>query len=276
MGSILSEKSSAQSDIIGYTPIDKNTGKAVSGIPSYESYATLKSGEDPYKGYSKPRDTSKGSIDNTEYGDIKQVDYTAKSVLHYANAVAGVLKGGADIANGYLSKMSAQSRQYTYEFQADQNKKASDVLLKNQIDITRAAQMDSNRYRIAGAETKAKQKTGMAATGFAVGKGVYKNTLSTTDARVNYNVANLMLKSELENAEITRKAGALRAQAIVDEANAKIAKKEGEFAVLNGWISGISNFISAGASFYIGGVYNGDFGVKKKTDTNTNKTTKGK
>lgn len=252
----------------------------ISANPEYEKYVGLHpkktenfvavKHDDPYKGYSKPKDSSVGKIDDTEQvgTDIK---YTAESIKHYATAVADIMKGGAAIANGYISKMSTDAKRYTYEFQADQNVRAANMLLKNQTDVTRAAQMDSTRFKIQGVETKAKQKTAMAGSGFAVGKGIYKNTLNTTDARINYNVANLMLKADLENAETTRRAGTLKAQAIIDETNAKIAKKQGEAAVLNGWISGISNFISAGASFYCGKVANGDFATKSTTTTGKGK-----
>lgn len=243
----------------------------ISANPEYENYVglhpkktenfTAAEHDDPYKGVSTPKDSSKGTIDNTEQAG-EQVSYTASSIKHYANAVAGILQGGAAISNGYLSKMSYDSKRYTYEFQAQQNIRAVDMLLKNQVDVTRAAQMDSTRFTIQGVETKAKQKTAMAGSGFAVGKGIYKNTLNTTDTRINYNVANLMLKASLQNSEITRRAGTLKAQAIIDETNAKIAKKQAKAAVLNGWISGISNFISAGASFYCGKAANGDFANK--------------
>lgn len=229
-------------------------------IPSYQVTT-----DDPFRHVSGFKDTSKGTIDSTvdiETGGAKQPWITAKAVEHYADACAYTLKGGVAISNGYIGKMSADAKAMTYEFKAKQNRRAADLLLANQTEITRAAQMDSNQYRIAGAQTKAKQATGMAASGFAVGKGIYKNTLNTTEARVNYNVANLMLKADLENAELTRKAGQQQAEAIINDANAEIAKKEGEFSVMNGWLNGISNFISAGASFSCGLIENGALGSK--------------
>ena len=229
-----------------------------------------------FEGYSKPIDTSKGKIDDTiSIDDIKnQPKTTAKAVSYYASGVADIMKGGAAISNGYIANMSANMKAKSYEFQADQERLVAESLLRNQIDITRAAQMDSNQYRIAGAQTKAKQKTAMAGSGFAVGKGTYRNTLNTTEARVNYNVANLMLKADLQNAELTRKAGAYNAQAIINDANAEIAKKEGEFAVTAGWINGISNFISAGAMFTCGMVEDGYFASSKTSDTTGKTTTK--
>lgn len=245
------------------TLLDPNTGQAQT-LPSWQvadeqkPAVTRASTNDPYRHTSRFRDTSKGTIDSTvDMEGVEEPKHTAKAVAHYADAAAYILKGGASITNGYIAQMSAQQKQKSYEFKAQQNRRAAELLLMNQVDITRAAQMDSNQYRIAGAETKSKQVTGMAASGFAVGKGVYKNTLNTTEARVNYNVANLMLRADLQNAELTRKAGQQKAEAIINEANAKIAKKEGEFAVTMGWVNGISNFISAGASFYCGRIADG-------------------
>lgn len=240
--------------------------KAAGVVPSYQVKT------DPAFHQQGFKDTSKGTIDSTvDIGDAKQPTVTAKAVVHYADSAAYALKGGVAIANGYIGKMSAEMKAMTYDFKAKQNRRAADLLLANQTEITRAAQMDSNQYRIAGVETKAKQVSGMAASGFAVGKGVYKNTLNTTEARVNYNVANLMLKADLQNAELTRSAGQQLAEAIINDANKEIAKKEGKFSVMNGWLNGISNFISAGASFTCGMVENGAFG---KTSTSTITKTK--
>lgn len=220
--------------------------------------------EDPYRHVTQFKDTSKGTIDDTlGIEGIKEPRMTAKAVEHYADACAYLLKGGAAIGNGYIAKMSAETKAMAYNFTARQNRRAADLLLMNQVEITRAAQMDANQYRITGVNTKEKQITGMAASGFAVGKGTYRNTLNTTEARVNYNVANLMLTADLKNAELTRKAGQKVAEAIISDANASIARREGRVAVLNGWISGISNFISAGAAFYCGRVANGGLSTNK-------------
>lgn len=257
------------------TMLDPDTGTAQT-LPSWQvseeqmPSVVRATTRDPFRNITTPKDTSKGSIDSTvdiESISVSQPRMTAETVQHYATASAYLLKGGSAIANGYLSKMSADSRAMSYQFKANQNRRAADLLLKNQVDITRAAQMDSNQYRIAGAETKSKQVSGMSATGFAVGKGVYKNTLNTTEARVNYNVANLMLRADLQNAELTRKAGQQQAEAIINEANAAIAKKEGKAAVAAGWLDGISNFVSAGASFFCGALANGGF-----SGTNISKT----
>jgi hypothetical protein len=252
------------------TLLDPNTGQAQT-LPSWQvtdeqkPAVTRASTSDPFKKTTKFKDTSKGTIDSTvDIEGVEEPKITAKAVEHYADACAYLLKGGAAIANGYIARMSADSKKMAYRFKANQNRRAADLLLMNQVDITRAAQMDSNQYRIAGVETKSKQVTGMAASGFAVGKGVYKNTLNTTEARVNYNVANLMLRADLQNAELTRKAGQQVAESVINDANAEIAKIEGKAAVWSGWINGISNFISAGASFYCGKIENG--GLSKKTN----------
>lgn len=259
------------------TLLDPNTGQVQTTLPSWQVTEEQKpavvraSTSDPFRHTSRFRDTSKGTIDSTvDIEGVEQPKHTAEAVKHYADTAAYIMKGGAAIANGYIAKMSAQQKAEAYKFKAEQNRRAADLLLKNQVDITRAAQMDSNQYRIAGAETKAKQVTGMAGSGFAVGKGVYKNTLNTTEARVNYNVANLMLRADLQNAELTRKAGQQTAEAIINEANAKIAKREGKFAVTMGWVNGISNFISAGASFYCGRIEDG--GLSKKTNATSSRS----
>ena len=254
--------SSIYENLVGLNPqmsvINPGTGMAYDVLPAYQITT-----DDPFKNVSGFRDTSKGTIDSTAdvgTNGTQQPNYTAKEVVHYASAVADVMKGGAAIANGYIAKMSAGAKASAYRFRAEQNRRASALLLANQVDVTRAAQMDSNKYRIAGKKTTAGQKVAMASSGFTVGKGSYANTLNTTEAIVNYNVANLMLKADLENAELTRKAGAQMAEAIINEANAEIAKKEGRAAVRNGWISGIANFISAGAAFYCGRIEGGKVG----------------
>lgn len=258
------------------TLLDPNTGQAQT-LPSWQvtdeqkPAVTRASTSDPFRNVTKFKDTSKGTIDSTvDIEGVEQPKHTAEAVKHYADSLAYIMKGGAAIANGYIAKMSAQQKAEAYKFKAEQNRRAADLLLMNQVDITRAAQMDSNQYRIAGVETKSKQVAGMAESGFAVGKGVYKNTLNTTEARVNYNVANLMLRADLQNAELTRKAGQQTAEAIINEANAKIAEKEGKFSVTMGWVNGISNFISAGALFYCGRIADG--GTSNKTNATSSRS----
>lgn len=256
------------------TLVDSTTGQAEI-LPSWQvqkddpvKKITDASTNDPFRRVSTLKNTSKGSIDSTiDLEGVEQPTITAKAVQHYADSVAGIMKAGAAIGNGYIAMASAEGKKMAYEFKAAQNRRAAELLLENQVEITRAAQMDANQYRIAGTQTKSKQVIGMASSGFAVGKGTFKNTLNTTEARVNYNVANLMLRAELQNAELTRKAGYQMAEAIINEANADIAGKEGDAAVVSGWINGISNFISAGASFYCGRIENGALSGTKISKT---------
>ena len=240
--------------------------EAAGVVPSYQVKT------DPAFHQQKLKDTSEGMGGSVEGGDAEQPWITAKAVEHYADACAYLMKAGAAVGNGYIAKMSAETKAMTYEFKAKQNRRAAALLLANQTEITRAAQMDSNQYRITGVATKAKQVSGMAASGFAVGKGVYRNTLNTTEARINYDVANLMLKADLQNAELTRGAGQQLAEAIINDANKEIAKKEGKVAVWNGWINGISNFISGAASFTCGLVENG--ALYKSSSSTTTETKK--
>lgn len=164
--------------------------------------------------------------------------YGVKAVSYFANAV---LAGGA-----YKMKKSQ------YEFLANQDERAAELLYKNMREITRAAQADANVYKMQGAEVKSKQKEGQAASGFAVGKGVYKNNLDTTDARTNYNVSLVMLKSDLQNAEIIRKAGTYKARAAIERGNARITDIEKRNAIITNIIGGVGALANAGISFYVG------------------------
>lgn len=233
-------------------------------VPKYEAKK-----QDVFRGYSTPVDSSTGRITDAPNSEP---EHSAKAVQYYATATADTMKGVASVANGYISQLSAEMKANTYKFQAEQNRNMASQLLKNQREITRAAQMDANQYRMQNEGTKSRQKVAMAESGFAVGRGVYKNNLDTTEARVNYNVANIMLKAGLENANITSKAGGYVAQAIINEADAEIAKKEGEVAYTNGWINGISEFLSAGAMFYCGMVEDGNY-ANNSTDSGTSTKT---
>ena len=155
-------------------------------------------------------------------------------------------------ANGFLANSSERMKASNYEFQARQSERSAALLLQNQREITRAAQMDANKYRIENAKIKSGQKTAMAASGFAVGRGVYRNTLSTTDARTNYNIAATVLKGELQNAELIRQAGEYRAQAEIARGNAEIAKRMGKAAKLSGIIGTVGYTASAVAKMYVG------------------------
>ena len=113
----------------------------------------------------------------------------------------------------------------------------------------------------------------MAASGFAVGKGSYKSTFATTDARTNYNIAMRMLKADLQTAETTRKAGEYRARSEIEKGNAKIARTMGRAEMWSGVIGGVGNLINAGFNFYVGEW--GMSGAKTNTQTNTKTTNSG-
>ena len=112
--------------------------------------------------------------------------------------------------------------------------------------------MDANVYRLKSAQTKSAQRTAMASSGFAVGKGVYKNTLETTDARTNYNIAAAILKAELQNAELIRQAGEYRAQAEIARGNAEIAKRMGKAESISGIINATAYAAASAANLYVG------------------------
>lgn len=216
----------------------------------------------------KPRNSDTGSgID----GEVKKPDYTETQVLMYGRSAQYLVSAASDFMNASLARGNAKLKESGYKFTARQYERMADLLEKNISDINRAAQMDASLYKIERSETKSKQKVAMAATGFAVGKGSYRSTLETTDARTNYNIAMRMLKSELQTAETIRKAGHYRAQAEIERGNAKMAKIQGENAMLTGVISGVGNLINSGVSFYIGG-----WGLEGAPQTKETKNTGGK
>ena len=194
-------------------------------------------------------------------------EHTVEQVMWYTRAASEGVRAASYFVNSALAGYSYKMKAEQYNFLANQNERAAELLYKNMREITRAAQADSNVYKLQGAQTKAKQKTAMAGTGFAVGKGIYKNMLDTTDARTNYNVAMVMLKSDLQNAEIIRKAGTYQAQAAIQRGNAQIANIEKKNAVLSGIINGIGSLAQAGFSFYVGkyGLEGGSTKVTKTT-----------
>lgn len=170
----------------------------------------------------------------------------------FSSGANDAIKAITVLSNGFLANSSERMKASNYEFQARQSERSAALLLQNQREITRAAQMDANKYRIENAKIKSGQKTAMAASGFAVGRGVYKNTLSTTDARTNYNIAATVLKGELQNAELIRQAGEYRAQAEIARGNAEIAKRMGKAAKLSGMIGAVGYTASAVAKMYVG------------------------
>lgn len=185
-------------------------------------------------------------------GQPEQPKTTASQVKDYANATTEAIKAASYIGNAFIAETNGKMKANSYEYQAKQNERMAELLLMNQRDITRAAQADANVYKMQQKQVKSAQKVAMAESGFAVGKGVYKNKLDETDARVNYNVAAMMLKADLQNAELTRQAGTYEAQAIINRSDAEIARKVGKIERNMGLMNGIASLVSAGASFYSG------------------------
>ena len=177
---------------------------------------------------------------------------TKEQVQNYTNSALYGIKAINALANGFTAKSSYRMQARNAEWQAKQNLRSADLLLKNQREISRAAQADANVYRMQGAKTKSDQKVAMAQTGFAVGKGIYRNTLDTTDARVNYNTSAIILKAELQNAELTRRAGLYESEAIINRANRDIYGKLGRAALVSGILNSASYLAASGAYFYLG------------------------
>lgn len=181
------------------------------------------------------------------------------SIISFANSLGYAMQGVADLYNGSIAKSANYMKAEGSDYLARQNEVAAGLLMKNQRDVIRAAQMDSNVYKMQGASTKSEQRIGQAASGFAVGKGVNRVTLNTTDARVNYNVAAMMLKAGLTNAELTRKAGAYRASAEIKKGEAKAYRIMGEAEKEIGNIKAIGNFVSSAGYFFCGMAQAGAF-----------------
>lgn len=184
--------------------------------------------------------------------DIRIMPTPAEKLDLYTKGTIYAFKASTSLTNGFLANSSYKMKARNAEFQAKQNIRSAEILLKNQREVTRAAQADATVYKMQGAQVKSAQKTAMAATGFAVGKGVYKNTLDTTDARTNYNASAIILKSELQNAELTRQAGEYRAQAEIEKGNAKIAKLQGRSEIWKGVAEALVYGTASAANFYVG------------------------
>lgn len=177
---------------------------------------------------------------------------TKDQINNYMKGTSYMLKSISSFTNGFTANISYEMQRNNKQWQAKQNERSARLLLANQREINRAAQMDANVYRIQGASTKSNQKVAMAQTGFAVGKGIYRNTLDTTDARVNYNTSAIILKAELQNAELVRRAGLYEAEAIINKADASIARKQGKAAMWQGVTDGIAYGLTSSAYFYYG------------------------
>lgn len=215
------------------------------------------------------------NLSETEMDDLETIKTQLNSLLTkeqiqaYTKSAMYGIKAITALGNGFTSNISYRMQAHNKEWQARQNIRSRDLLLLNQREINRAAQMDANVYRMQGAVTKSNQKVAMAQTGFAVGKGIYRNTLDTTDIRTNYNTSAIILKAELQNAELTRKAGLYEAESIINKADAKIARYQGKAAMWEGVTGAVSYLAAAGASFYVG-TYG--YGNDKPTKTITKTT----
>lgn len=177
---------------------------------------------------------------------------TKEQIQSYMKGTEYAYRAVSSFVNGYTANVSYKMKANNKEWEAKQNERSARLLLANQREINRAAQMDANVYRVQGAQTKSNQKVAMAQAGFAVGKGIYRNTLDTTDARVNYNTSAIMLKAELENAELTRRAGLYEAEAIINKADASIARKQGRAAFWQGVGDAVQYGLASGTYFYLG------------------------
>lgn len=193
---------------------------------------------------------------------------TKEQIENYTKSAVYGIKAITSLANGFTANISYRMKARNKEWEKEQNQRSARLMLLNQREINRAAQMDANVYRLQGATTKSNQKVAMAQSGFAVGKGIYRNTLDTTDIRTNYNTSAIILKAELENAELTRKAGLYEAESIINRADARIARRQGRAALWDGVLDSIAYAAAAGASFYYGKHPLGD----TKTTTTTTKT----
>lgn len=196
--------------------------------------------------------------------------YTEDQIMFYGRSASYLVQSMNDFTTALLATGNAKLKSRAYEFTAKQYERSAELLEKNISDINRAARMDANVNKIQGAETKAKQAVGMAASGFAVGKGTYKTTFATTDARTNYNIAMRMLKADLQTAEVTRKAGEYRARAEIAKGDAAIARTQGKAEMWSGIIGGVGNLVNSGFNFYVGGW--GLSGAGKTADTSTNES----
>jgi hypothetical protein len=200
--------------------------------------------------------TSMGEAKNVEsdvHGSTPvEHSLSAKAVADFTNATVYGMKAISAVSAGYINAKQYEMQANNKEFAAWQNDRAAKLLAKSTRDITRAAEADANVYRLQGVKTKAAQKVGQAASGFAVGKGTYRVMLNTTDVRTNYNAAAIMAKSMMQNAEIKRQIGTQKATAIINRADAKALKKRAEIERMQGWMNSISYALQAGASAYAG------------------------
>lgn len=232
--------------------------------PEETSFFPTLTAQEPVVFAKEPEPRSVATIDTsmppdtvTEQAEIKggetdQSGLTAFQVKKYASGTISLIKSVSSVYNGYIANSQYKMQANNKEFLASQNERAAELLKKNMRDINRAADADANVYRLQGVKTKSAQRVAQAASGFAVGKGTHGVMLDTTDARTQFNASMIMLKAGLQNAEILREIGGLKAQAIINRFDAKALKEQGEFAISKGWNDAVMHAISAGADFYVG------------------------
>lgn len=193
-----------------------------------------------------------GTGGDDDKGDNKESGLTAFQVKKYASGSISLMKSVSSIYNGYIANSQYRMQARNKDFLASQNERAAELLKKNMRDINRAAEADANVYRLQGVKTKSAQRVAQAASGFAVGKGTYGVMFDTTDARTRFNASMIMLKAGLQNAEVLREVGGLKAQAIINRFDAHALREQGDMAISKGWADGIMHAVSAGADFYVG------------------------
>lgn len=210
----------------------------------------------PTSGVSNPKNTQVQEVtvkEGTEsFWRRDWKDFSAKEIAAYAKGTADLMAATSAFTNGFIKRKQYHMQANTKIFEAEQNERASALMLRNIRDISRQGQMDANVYKEEGRKTRAAQKSAMAESGFAVGKGDYAATLDTTDTRTNYNVQMLNLKTSLQIAETKRKAGYVAAQAIVNRADADILKKQAEMEKEQGIVNSLGLLLSAAANFVTG------------------------
>ena len=177
---------------------------------------------------------------------------TAFQVKNWLDGTVSGMKAISSVYNGYVQSAQYNMQATSMEYMARQNQRNADLMRKNIREINRAAQSDVNAISVQATQRKSEQRIAQGASGFAVGKGVYKVLNDNTDFKTNYNASLIMLKAGLQGAEIIRSAGNYEAQSIINKSEADIARSNAEVAKINGWISGAINTMSAATSFYIG------------------------
>jgi len=177
---------------------------------------------------------------------------TAFQVGHFLNGTAQGMAAIASIFNGYNQASQYQMQANASNFMAQQNERNARLMTDNIREINRAAQSDINVMSMETTQRKSQQRIAQGASGFKVGAGAYEVLNNNTDFIQQYNASMIMLKAGMQGAEVIRQAGTFRAQAIMNRAEADIARSNKTTAILQGWVNGVAGAAAAGASFYVG------------------------